>query len=176
MVEYELKNYGDAIEALEQALASRVKPLNDPLLRETRELLDRAKGYVARVHVEVNPAIATVIVDGVPVQPGPGGVLLLQVGDRSLEFRAPGRSSERRQLKIVGGQEQTLRILLSPAVNANSAKVEARPLRRNPWLWAAVGVVVAGAAVGIGVGLRGTHSTTSEPTGGTTGIVLVGPK
>lgn len=177
MVEYEMKNYGDAIDALEKALASTVKPLEGTARMATEELLDRAKGYVARIALDINPGVATVIVDGVPVELGMGGVLILQVGDHNLEFRAPGRMVERRQLKINGGEEKKLQIVLPPAIEANGApKKEARPLYKNPWLWAAVGVVAVGAGVGLGVGLSGTETKTAEPVGGTTGISLAGPK
>jgi tetratricopeptide (TPR) repeat protein len=177
MVEYELKNYGDAIDALEKALASKVKALEGTARMATEELLDRAKGYVARIALDINPGVATVIVDGVPVELGMGGVLILQVGDHNLEFRAPGRLVERRQLKINGGEEKKLQIVLPPAVEANGQpKKEARPLYKNPWLWAAVGVVAVGAGVGLGVGLSGTETTTADPVGGSTRVSLSGPK
>ena len=177
MVEYELKNYGDAIDSLEKALASPVRALEGASREETQALLDRAKGYVARINVDLNPDVATVVVDGIPVQLGMGGILVLQVGDHNLEFRAPGRQVEKRQLKITGGEQQSLKVVLPPLMDAHAQpKSEARPLRKNPWLWTAVGVVAVGTAVGLGVGLSDPASRTGEPQGGSTGITLAGPR
>lgn len=176
MVEYELKNYGDAIESLEKALASPVRALEGPTRADTQALLERAKGYIARINLDLNPDAATVVVDGVPVQLGMGGILLLQVGDHSLEFRAPGRQVEKRQLKITGGEQRTLQVVLPPLLDPHAKpKAEARPLRKNPWLWTAVGVVAVGTAVGLGVGLSDPASHSGDPQGGSTGVTLAGP-
>jgi hypothetical protein len=119
----------------------------------------------------------------VPVQIAPGGALVLQVGDHTLEFRAPGRVSETRRLKIQGGEEKNVHVALAPVAAANPSTRDAapnskRPLYKSPWLWGAVGVVLAGAGVALGVGLanRGTDIKTSAPEGGSTGITLAGPR
>jgi hypothetical protein len=153
MVEYELKNYGDAIEQLRLALSSRVKPLEGQLRADTEALLLQAEGYVARVNVEIKPERATVVVDGVPMEIAPGETILLQVGDHNLEFRAPGRVPEKRVVKVHGGEQTSIRVVLAPEVNADG-KVEARPLRKNPWLWTAMGVAVAGAALSTVIALQ----------------------
>lgn len=181
MVEYELKNYGDAIEHLEQALSYPVKPLEGQQRADTEELLRQAKGYVARVSLELKPDMATVLVDGTPVQIAPGGTLLLQVGDHYLEFRAPGRVAQTRRLKINGGEETRIAVVLAPPANPNAARgSEARPLRKNPWLWTAVGIVVAGAAVGTLMALQKdpkerTVSGSSEINGGVVQTLWVAP-
>jgi hypothetical protein len=176
MVEYELKNYGDAIERLSEALASTVKPLEGGVRAETEQLLANAKSYVARFKLELLPAGASVLLDGVPVESSPAGVVVLQVGDHQLEFRAPGRLSEKRRIKVVGGEEDTLRVALRPALEAGTrAQSVERPLRRSPWLWSAVGVVVAGAAAGTAVALTSGESRTATPYGGTSGQRLSGP-
>jgi tetratricopeptide (TPR) repeat protein len=178
MAEFELKNYGESIQYLEQALASNEKPLAGQLREEAQNLLDRAKGYVARLSVSVDPGAASVVVDGVPVQLGTSGVLVLEVGDHVLEFRAPGRIGEKRELKIQGGEQDTLRVVL-PALEAQSRQEKAkRPLYKSPWLWTAVGVVVAGAAAGTAVALGGggTTTKTEEPyTGNGGAAVLAAP-
>jgi hypothetical protein len=176
MVEYELRNYGDAIEQLQQALSSKVRPLEGESRAETEALLARAKGYIARINLEVNPGVATVVVDGMPVQMPPGGTLLLQVGDHNLEFRAPGRLAETRRLKIKGGEEETLKVVLPPAMEASAPpRAEKKPLIKNPWLWTAVGVVVAGAAAGTAIALThgDTKTQTAEPYGGNAGAAVL---
>jgi hypothetical protein len=176
MVEYELRNYGDAIEQLRQALDSKVRPLEGSSRGETAALLARAKGYVARISLEVNPGVATVVVDGMPMQIAPGGALLLQVGDHNLEFRAPGRLAETRRLKIKGGEEETLKVVLPPAMEASTPpRAERKPMIKNPWLWTAVGVVVAGAAAGTAIALtRGDPNTQiAEPYAGNAGAAVL---
>jgi len=115
MAEYELRNYGACIEALEQALASEVKPLDAALRTETEALLTKARNYVARVNLELQPGAATVIVDGVPVTLGAGNTLILRVGDHQLEFHADGRVPERRTLRVNGGEQSTMRVVLTEA-------------------------------------------------------------
>jgi hypothetical protein len=52
--------------------------------------------YVARLSVNVDPSIATVVVDCVPVQRGSGGLLVLNVGDYVLENAALTRRATTR--------------------------------------------------------------------------------
>jgi hypothetical protein len=192
MVEYELKNYLDAIAALQLALASKVKPLTATVRKQTEELLEEARGYVARIHLQVSPNTAVTTVDGVPARVGADGTLLLQVGDHSIELVAPAHLAHKRQIKIVGGEEQTLRVVLQPvagetAPRASGAPAPAtkddapapprRPLRRNPWLWTAVGAVAVAAGLGLGFGLRtGERRADDTHVSGTTGISLAGPQ
>lgn len=177
MVEYELRNYGDAIEALTLALSSTARPLEGQARTEAEELLVRARGYVARVRIEVNPDVATVVLDGVAVDLAAGGTLMLQVGDHDLEFRAPGRLAEKRRLRINGGEEETLRVVLPPVTTTPEAsrRSEGRPLLRNPWLWTAVGVVIAGAAAGTAIALTGdrTRTRSAEPYSGNAGAAVL---
>lgn len=120
MADFELRNYADSIRALQQALASQVRPLEGELRAETEALLARAMGYVARVTLEVQPATATVVVDGVVVATEGGQPLLLRVGDHVLEFRAEGRVPERRNLHISGGQQLTMSVVLSEPATAQA--------------------------------------------------------
>ena len=120
-------------------------------------------------------------VDGATSDLGPGGQLVLEAGDHVLEFRATGRSPDRRNLTIQGGERETLQVSLAalevgPASKPASPspvdedKRPGRPVYKNPWLWTAIGIVVAGAAVTAGVMLAGDTSTkTKEPYTGTGG-------
>jgi len=112
MVEFELRNYGDAIANLEMALASPLKPLEGKRRDDAVKLLSRARGYVARLNLQIDPDAASVVVDGVPVKIGSTGSLVLEVGDHILEFRAPGRIAQKRPVRIASGEEQSLRVVL----------------------------------------------------------------
>src|SRR4051794_8387071 len=112
MAEFELRNYADAIQFLEQALAAAEKPLEGSLRTDTEALLGRARSFVGRVELTVEPASAGMTVDGTPHDIPVGG-LLLNVGDHRLDFSAPGYLSEKRDLKLTGGDQISLDVVLS---------------------------------------------------------------
>ncbi len=175
MCDFELRAYVDSADNLEKALASKVQPLEGTLRTDTERLLDRARSFVARYSVAVEPKAAVVVVDGTPWQLGPNGDLVLEVGDHVLEFRAEGFVPEKQRRKVRGGEQEEVRILLSPqapmrvptvAESEPPARVqlaaaptpvkdeERRPLYKNPWLWAGVGVVTAGVVTGVALATR----------------------
>lgn len=175
MTEFELRNYGDSIAYLERALASAVRPLDGELRTETERLLERARSFVARLRITTEPSSAMLLVDGMPARRGQDGSVLLEVGSHVLEFRAEGHGLERRVLKVIGGEEETLRVVLAkeaplavasasaPLALAPTEPVE-RPRRRlvkSPWLWTSVGVVAAAAATGIALGMSRSAGTAS---------------
>jgi tetratricopeptide (TPR) repeat protein len=154
---FELRNYVEAEDYLQSALDSREKPLEGNLRGETEQMLARARSYVGQIRLDLQPANAVVIVDGIR-SPDASGTLRLGVGDHVLEFRADGFLGERRALRVQGGQGQALKVALSRlSVSGSSRPPQERsslqPIYKRWWLWTAVGVVVAGAAVGLAVGL-----------------------
>ncbi|HEX6244879.1 MAG TPA: PEGA domain-containing protein [Polyangiales bacterium] len=175
LVEFELRNYGRSIVELEAALASPVKPLSPALRGETERVLARANSFVARVTIDARPADARVIVDGVLAELPASRTLMLPVGDHTLEVQADGFVAERRRVSVTGGEQKTLSVMLAAsALMLPGQDAEPRRWYQSPWLWAGVGVVVAGAAVGLGVGLT-RDERTPEPYGGTINMVLGGP-
>jgi tetratricopeptide (TPR) repeat protein len=181
-VEFELRNYGEAVRYLKEALSATAKPLDDELRAEAEKLLRRARLYVGEVHIDVDPSYATVSVDGAKVASGPKASFSLIVGDHVLEFQAQGRLSERRAISIRGGEQTVLQVVLpTPAVEqvapppaplSNHRDDRITPLRKKWWLWTAVGVVAAGAAVGIALAARPDEQRAGV-SGGTTNTVLV---
>jgi len=57
---------------------------------------------------------------------------------------------------------------------AAPAPTKPRPFYKSPWLWSGVGVLLAGAAVGLGVGLR-PDEPRDEPFRGSSGLSLGAP-
>jgi tetratricopeptide (TPR) repeat protein len=171
MVEYELRHYAKAIVHLQTALASEVRPLDENTRTAALELLKRTRGYVGRVHVDVLPSIATVSVDGIPRALPSDGVLLLDVGDHQIEFKAPDYRSALRSVHCEGAAEQTLQLSLEAEARTESAP---RALRKSPWLWTAVGFVVVGAATGAILAFSDNDAKTrnANPYSGSTGAVL----
>jgi hypothetical protein len=161
MVAFELRNYAESAQKLEEALASSVKPLEGKLRSDTEALLARAKRYLGELRVETDPEAATLRVDGNRVELGPEGSLLLEVGTHTIEAQAPGRASERRVVQVTGGERAELRIALGvvaaePAAAApravpldlspHAAPSERQPVYKKWWVWTIVAVVAAGAA------------------------------
>jgi tetratricopeptide (TPR) repeat protein len=164
MAEFELRNYTDSVASLERALASDVKRLEGPLRGETEQLLERARRFVGRIVLTLEPPETRVMVDGGPAA-NPRD-LLLEVGDHTIELRAEGYIPERRVVKVRGGELESVRVVLARPTtaialapsNAPAPRQDAparEPLYKNPWLWTGVGVAVAAAAVGLGIGLSG---------------------
>jgi hypothetical protein len=155
MVEFELRNYVESVQYLEQALRASVKPLDEARRAEVENLLETANGYVARITLQVEPETHAIL-DGEELAGANGRELLLGMGNYVLEFRAHERVSQRRTLKIKGGERETLRVGLMRAVSTVPARADDRPdshrkdrpVYKNPWLWGVLGVVVAGAAAG----------------------------
>ena len=176
--EFELRNYGECIAQLEAALRSSVKPLEGELRSDTEQLLARARNFVARIFVELTPASGRLAVDGIIVPPGNGNQLVLQVGEHTLEAQALGFQSEKRHLRVVGGVDQTLTIVLLKDEVQQEAQAAPQAQRRwykSPWLWGTLGVLALGAA-GTALALTQGGSTTHEkPNGGSADAVLMGP-
>lgn len=183
MAEFELRNYPASIYYLEQALASPSRPLSSELRTETEQLLSRARTFVGRVKLAIDPPGAMLVLNGTTIQPGPENALNLIVGDYTLQVSAQGYGTEQRQLRIAGGEEQTVTVqlpknveVLSPVAPPAAAPADSdESVLASPWLWAAVGVIVAGAAVGVGFAVAGGESEPVAPSGGSSGFVADGP-
>jgi tetratricopeptide (TPR) repeat protein len=160
MSEFELRNYVEAADYLERALASRTRALEDKSRRETERLLERTRGYVGELELELSPLSASVLVDGAPRAIGEGALLRLDVGSHSLELQADGYIAVKRDVTVRGGKTETLTIKLAKigesAANGGTTNVdrsETTPAYKRWWVWTIVGVVVAGAAAGAAVAL-----------------------
>jgi tetratricopeptide (TPR) repeat protein len=180
LAEFELRNYGECIKQFEAALRSDIKPLSPELRGETEKMLARANHFVARIVVDAKPGPSTVLVDDQTLELPAGQAIVLQMGRHTLEVRAHGFLPDKRQLNIQGGEEETLTIILSqnqPAASEPLARpndAAARRWYKSPWLWAGVGLVVAGAAAGTGYALARDPKEPS-PYGGDRHTVLSGP-
>ena len=181
-VAFELRNYGEAVTHLTRALESKERPLEGKLREDTERLLERAKVYVGEIHLDIEPNGATVSVDGVTVARGSEALLALVVGEHLLEFRANGRMPERRAVQVRGGERTTIQVVLAEleksgsqsAPSAGPRSDQPTPLRKQWWLWTAVGAVAIALAVGIGVGVA-RNNDSPEPQAGSIGAVVEAP-
>jgi tetratricopeptide (TPR) repeat protein len=180
MVEFELKHYAESARLLSEALGSSEKPLDADKRKHAQQLLEQANSYIGKLTLDIEPETA-LNVDGVMTNLRPGSELVLEVGDHTLEFHAPTRIAQKRTLTIRGGEASTLRVRLAalkPGSEESAAKQAAtsspdapkeRRVVRNPWLWTAVGVVVAGAAAGAAIALTRDRQSSEKPYPGTGG-------
>ncbi len=189
MTEFELRNYVESAVALRRSLACPIKSLAGELRERTEQLLKRAEEFVARYEIESDAAELTVSVDGVPAGLEGSG-LTLQVGDHRVEFSASGYPAQGRELHVKGGEHETLSIRFAHAARTRPMEEPSqgerptvlrsledpqtpvvpradshadKPLYKRAWLWAAVGGVVAAAAVGLTFGLRARSAETRDP-------------
>ncbi len=121
MAEFELRNYGNAVHCFESALVSKQRPLDGALRAETEQLLERAQRFVARVRLDLKPGSASVLVDGTLLRVESGSVLLLSVGNHTLEIRADAYQPAQRMVSVQGGEEQVLEVVLLPAGGAGAS-------------------------------------------------------
>jgi hypothetical protein len=169
MVEFELKHYAESARLLTEALGSREKALDPDKRAHAQELLTRAEGYIGTITLDMAPGTA-VVVDGVTTNLSAGRQLALEVGDHTLEFSAAGHIAQKRALTIRGGERDTLRVGLVPleaqrevrasqveqparAPTSDASSPKERRALKSPWLWTAIGLVVAGAATGAAIAL-----------------------
>lgn len=167
--EFELRHYVACIEQLEAALAAREKPLDGALRADTERLVARARTFVGTVEVDAKPAASQLVVDGEARGTGP---LLLDAGSHQLEIFSTGFAPERRRVEVRGGALQTLTVVFL----REESRHERRRVARSPWLWSAVGLVIAGAAVGTYFALRDPREKAEAPSGGSVGMALGGGK
>ncbi|HEX6241775.1 MAG TPA: PEGA domain-containing protein [Polyangiales bacterium] len=190
IAEFELRHYVVGAEYLTQSLASGVKPLEPNLRRETEELLARARTYIGELAIQVEPASAELLIDGVRRVAELGSPVPLDVGQHLLEFREEGHATERREVTLRGGQTVQLSVRLAPLTSRAAAaaadqtpaaigeqpvdapRSERTPVYKRWWLWTIVGVVVAGAVTGTVVALNAKQDkeyraveTENTPTG-----------
>ena len=187
MAEFEQRDYDASDDYLQRALASTIKPLEGDLRTETEKLLARARGFVGRFRLTLQPPNASVTLDGTLLAPSDASALVLSVGDHQLQVSAEGYANEQRSLRVTGGEDATLEFVLTQStvsgpVAATTAPTPAaepsfRLVLASP---VAVGRSRSGVAIGAGVGIGvaaassgGAH--VADANGGNTGVVLKGP-
>jgi hypothetical protein len=118
-----------------------------------------------------------VTVDGTPATREADGSLLLDAGERVFRASATGYRTHERRLDVRGGTDQELSVELdaevrnattprsaaistaitpatavpAQAITATSASKDDDEIWSSPWLWAGIGVLLAGGAVGTAV-------------------------
>jgi Tetratricopeptide repeat len=170
----EVGRFAEAVDAFEEFLATA--PAADPGARERATArLRELESRIARLEVVVAPADAVISIDGqpprlprmagIPVMPGARRVVAERLGYARRSERVTLAAGEHRRIEWMLALSATPAPAQSPAIAA-TARTDRKgaPVYKKWWLWTAVGVVAAGAAVGLGVGLTArSGSSTSIP-------------
>jgi hypothetical protein len=102
-----LFRYSEAAATLEQLLARHAAELSEGERKAVDDALSELKGLVATIKLRIVPEAARVLLDGKTLAPTEWAVpLILNVGEHALSVDAPGYNSERRTLRVAGGQRE----------------------------------------------------------------------
>jgi len=183
MAAFELRRYPESITHIEAALASTQHQLDPNLRAETEALLERARGFVATVTVDVQPESAELLVDG--NRADAFRPLVLTLGEHVFELRQSGQVRERRVVRLRGGEVLSLRLSAVLAMSERASDPHEdrqaphgkRPLYKNGWLWAGVGAVVLGSvttSVLVATRREDTTTVTASGTANTPPGVMLG--
>jgi len=139
MSAFEARDYVEAIDLLSAAAESAEQPLTEAQRLEARQVIERAKGYVSTVEVELLPPGAALAVDGQPVQLEQGQ-LVLNPGDYQVQARAEGREPVTLTISAEAGRSTTITISL-PRTNSGDRATDAA--ERSVWPYVVGGTGVA---------------------------------
>jgi tetratricopeptide (TPR) repeat protein len=155
MVTYELRSYPEAIAYLAEALQSNNRPLATSVRAETEELINRARGYVARYTFVLKPVHAELRLNDARLALDPSHSALLSLGTHSLEARAAAYRPNRLELRVEGGRDSTVHIDLEPIGAPPRDRASASSsLWSSPWLWIGAGVAIIGAGAVLAYALQ----------------------
>lgn len=199
-----LADYVEAHAALEQALRSKVRPLDPTQRSETAGLLGRVREHVARYVIVTSPATARVSVDGAYVTLDESGHIAVTPGAHTLEASATGYTPARRELQADAGSLESVVLRLIPLAalaptpmqvvparpstaqepSARSTSYESRsdaarphkPLRKKWWVWSSVAGAVVASGIVAAVLVLHDKPGPARPEGGSTGIAISVPR
>lgn len=102
-----LFRYSEAAGTLEQLLAKHGGELSEGERQAVGEALAELKGLMASVKLRVQPDSARVLLDGRPLSTSDWKApIVLNVGEHTITADAPGYTSEKRVVRVAGGQRE----------------------------------------------------------------------
>lgn len=177
MSSYELRDYPEAVQALDDALASAVRPLTPEQRTQVSELRERAAAFVGRYEVPAAPAGARFYLDDAHVDvegwPASAGHVLIGIGEHQVAIRLEDGRATSARIVVRGHTDGPLDIdlaPLAPATVATTSTTEPPPQYGTvpppppgpdltPWIVMGVGLgvaVVGGVLLGVGYADIGT--------------------
>jgi hypothetical protein len=116
MASFELRDYVTAFRNLWAALHDQRKALSDEQRKETEDLIERCRLFVAAFTLKVSPQDAQVTVDANPVEREPDGTVMMGLGTHTVEARANGYRTRSLSVRVRGGERKDLELSLE-AIN-----------------------------------------------------------
>src|SRR6478609_282570 len=98
MASFELREYIEALRALEGSLVEQRRALTAAQRQQVEGLLERTRAFVGRFTPHLVPEGTLLRVDGAPISLESDGTLLLSFGRHAVTAEAPGRVTESRDL------------------------------------------------------------------------------
>jgi tetratricopeptide (TPR) repeat protein len=159
MAAFEARHYVAAIAHLSAALSEQRKPLTAAQRDEVERALSRARGYVARLELDVQPSDARVRINGHLVDADANGGRLADPGVQELEIAAEGYEPLLRRIHLAPGKRESLEIRLQPLASASTIELTSAALEPaamdeqstgalKTWKW----LLGAGGLVGLAAG------------------------
>lgn len=126
--EKELRHYARMIDLLDRYLADGGRLIGDDERQATRDLMSTVEQFVNQLRLDVEPAGAHVLVDGVDVGSVPlTKPLRLDMGKRQLRVEKEGYAPYSREVDLPGGKELELKVALALEVHEGTLRVVADP-------------------------------------------------
>lgn len=151
----ELRDYVDAYNSFTQYLRDGGEKISDGRREMVERELERLKGYLARLQLDVSIEQAEITVDGVAVGTSPlSEPLLVSAGRRKIVVTREGYSSWERSVDLAGEDETTIEVkLISLAVDKPKENPVVQPGGGlGAGFWISAGLTVA---LGAGAGAAG---------------------
>lgn len=159
----ELRRYAEAAVELRAALEDERQPLTAELRPQVEEALQRALNYVGVVDIHLEPANASVLLDGRKVA---AIGLRLSIGDYRLQASAPGYHPTELALHVNGDKHQSVELSLTPIERHGEHAHRLREPTQAGSGWQGPVGWVAVSAGGIGIVMSGVfgllHSSALE--------------
>jgi hypothetical protein len=121
-----LFRYADAIDTLDRYLkesSARSEAITPERRAEVEGIIAEMKSLLADVTVLVQPAQATIKVDGRPVTMGIEGIVRLAAGTHSIEASQADYTSDHRDITVVAGVPQSVSLKLNPIPRTGHVKI-----------------------------------------------------
>jgi hypothetical protein len=170
MASFEMADYPAAIEALEGALTSEVRPLTEEQRTQVSALLERARALIGHFVVPAAGEDVRLSVDGVLTRPEGDwprteGRLALGVGSHEILLRDSDGRTARVRLSVRGGEDTRLDVVPPGSEIAGSTSSDAAS-DPGPWILAGAGAaLVLTGAILHGVGASDIAAVNSAPAG-----------
>jgi DNA-directed RNA polymerase subunit K/omega len=119
MAAFEMRMYVQAIRELDAALREQRKALDAELRAQVQQLMDKAREFVGRVRLVLDPPQAKVLIDGKEPQLEADGSVLLDVGTHVIGATADRCKPTNMRLAVEGGMDQGVRVALEPLLGVD---------------------------------------------------------